>query len=304
MNSSLYPCPEAELKELCRQSGACAAGIARAGAVAPADAARFMGWLGEGRHGCMEYMARNVDLRLDPRRLFPGAMSVISVAFPYRPSGGYRHPLIADYALGQDYHRILKQRLAPVVAWLSGRFGALSRVAVDSAPVLERYWAVRAGVGFVGRNRQLIVPGVGSGVFLAEIITTCFLRPDSPLADGCGGCGRCLRACPGGALLPGGGFDARLCWSYLTVECRDTGFSPDEGRQVYGCDVCARVCPHNACEPPETVPEFRPDPRLLALDRPFLARITSGDFRRLFRSSAVSRVSVQKMRKNAKINKI
>lgn len=305
MNSILSLCPESELKALCRRAGACAVGIARAGAV-DAEAARyFLRWLADGRHGTMDYMARNVDLRLDPRKLFPGAQSIISLAFPYRPSGGYHHPLIADYALGEDYHRVLRSRLEPVTEWLAAQFGAVSRVTVDSAPVLERYWAAKAGVGFVGRNRQLIVPGVGSGVFLAEIITTCMLRPDGPLSEDCGRCGRCVAACPGGALMSGGALDARHCYSYLTIECRDAAdITMRPGSRVYGCDVCARVCPHNSGEPPEPLHEFSSDPRLLSLDRASLARISSGDFRRLFKASAISRVSVRKMRENAKINKI
>lgn len=305
MSLSLCRCRESELKELCRSVGACAVGIARAAAVDCDVADRFCRWISEGRHASLDYMSRNVELRLDPRLLFPGALSIISMAFPYRPAGGYHHPLIADYALGEDYHRVLKLRLAPVVDWLSRQMGALSRVTVDSAPVLERYWAVKSGVGFVGRNHHLIVPGVGSGVFLVEIITSALLRPDEPLVGGCADCGLCQRACPGGALLPDGTLDAGRCYSYLTIEYRgDSEFVPESSRQVYGCDVCARVCPHNSGEPPEPLLEFYPDHRLLKLDRLTMSKISSGDYRRLFKMSAISRVTVKKMRQIAKINKI
>lgn len=305
MSSSLSLCREIELKSLCRRAGACAVGIARAEAVDDDVADRFRRWLSAGCHGSMAYMERNVDLRLDPRKLFLGAMSIVSMAFPYRPAGGYHHPLIADYALGEDYHKVLPRRLAPVVAWLADRCGAVSRVTVDSAPVLERYWAVKSGVGFVGCNRLLVVPGVGSGVFLVEIITSALLRPDAPLSADCGHCGRCLSACPGGALRPDGSFDARRCFSYLTIEHRgDPVFVPDASRQVYGCDVCARVCPHNYAEPPEPIEEFRPDPRLLTLDRLTLSKISSGDYRRLFKMSAILRQSVTRLRQTAEINKL
>lgn len=305
MSSSLSLCREIELKSLCRRAGACAVGIARAEAVDDDVADRFRRWLSAGCHGSMAYMERNVDLRLDPRKLFPGAMSIVSMAFPYRPAGGYHHPLIADYALGEDYHKVLPRRLAPVVAWLADRCGAVSRVTVDSAPVLERYWAVKSGVGFVGCNRLLVVPGVGSGVFLVEIITSAVLRPDAPLSADCGHCGRCLSACPGGALRPDGSFDARRCFSYLTIEHRgDPVFVPDASRQVYGCDVCARVCPYNYAEPPEPIEEFRPDPRLLTLDRLTLSKISSGDYRRLFKMSAILRQSVTRLRQIAEINKL
>lgn len=305
MSSSLSLCREIELKSLCRRAGACAVGIARAEAVDDDVADLFCRWLSAGCHGSMAYMERNVDLRLDPRKLFPGAMSIVSMAFPYRPAGGYHHPLIADYALGEDYHKVLPRRLAPVAAWLADRCGAVSRVTVDSAPVLERYWAVKSGVGFVGCNRLLVVPGVGSGVFLVEIITSAVLRPDAPLSADCGHCGRCLGACPGGALRPDGSFDARRCFSYLTIEHRgDPVFVPDASRQVYGCDVCARVCPHNYAEPPEPIEEFRPDPRLLTLDRLTLSKISSGDYRRLFKMSAILRQSVTRLRQIAEINKL
>ncbi len=301
MNSSLSPCNKARIVDLARRSGACAVGVARAEAVAPAVAAAFDRWLADGNAGSMNFMHRWRDIRLDPRLLLPGAASVISMAFPYRPAGGYSHPLIADYALGEDYHRVIPRRLAPVVSFLTS-LGAFARVCVDSAPILERYWAVKAGIGFIGRNRQLIVPGVGSGVFLAEVVTTLALPPDTPSVLSCDSCNRCARACPGHAIDPGNPFDARKCMSYLTIESPDT-FTAPPGAKVYGCDICSRVCPCNASEPPAPLQEFNPDPRLLSLDRLSLSRITTGDFKRLFRDKAISRVKPAKIRINAEINK-
>lgn len=275
-------------------------GIARADAVSGADAAALDAWVDAGLNADMAYMARNREVRLDPRLLMPGVHSVISMAFSYRPPGGYRHSAIADYALGRDYHRVIKGRLAPVVEMLSAHYGALSRICVDSAPMLERYWAAQAGVGFVGRNRCLIVPGVGPSVFLAEIITTLELVADTPLADGCGDCQRCVTACPG-ASLGSDRFGTTTCRSYLTIESRDGIAEPlPVGAKIYGCDICTRICPHGRGEPPEPLPELLPDPRLLAIDRNALAQITTGDFRRLFRYSAISRITARKMRHNSR----
>ncbi|MDE6288054.1 MAG: tRNA epoxyqueuosine(34) reductase QueG [Muribaculaceae bacterium] len=301
MSSSLYPCNKERIIGLARQCGACAVGVANAAPVDPAVAAAFDAWLAAGNAASMKFMYRWRDIRLDPRLLLPGAASVISMAFPYRPAGGYSHPLIADYALGEDYHRVIPRRLSSLISFLSS-LGAFSRICVDSAPILERYWAVKAGVGFIGRNRQLIVPGVGSGVFLAEIVTTLLLQPDSPCTLSCDGCNRCVKACPAGAISSGTTFDARRCMSYLTIEDPD-GYTVPSGAKVYGCDICARVCPHNAQEPPQPLSEFMPDPRLLTLDRLTLSQITAGDFKRLFRDKSVSRVKAAKIRKNAKINK-
>lgn len=302
MNSSLCPCRESDVKSLCLRAGAVAVGIARAGAVDAGPVEAYRRWIADGCHGSMDYMARNMELRADPRRLFPGAVSVISMAFPFRPAGGYQHPLIADYALGLDYHHVIKARLAAVTEAMAARYGAMSRVCVDTAPVMERYWAVQAGVGFIGLNRQLIVPGVGSGVFLAEIITTMPLRPDEPCRLSCDGCRRCIAACPAAALSDCR-LDASRCRSYLTIECRDLvdlGLGPTD--RVYGCDICAHVCPHNRVEPPEPLPEFSPDPRLLTLNRDALSRISSSDFKKLFKKSAISRIKFEKMRTNSKIN--
>lgn len=300
MSSNLSLCPDSTVRELCRAAGACAVGFAAAGAVDSSHVNVYSRWISAGCHGDMSYLARYMDVRADVCRLLPGAATVISLAFPYRPAGGYHHPLIADYAIGKDYHRVLKARLTPVVEQLASRFGALSRVCVDTAPVLERYWAVRAGIGFIGRNRQLTVPGVGSGVFLAEVITTLRLFPDSLCTLGCGDCMACVRACPTGALGRCS-FDSVKCRSYTTIESREPLlFALPFGDRVYGCDICAHVCPHNLCEPPEPLPEFCLDSRLLGIDRASLANVSSGDFRRLFRESAISRVNWRKMRDNAK----
>ena len=287
-----------------RALGAVAAGCAAATPVDPAFRHVYRRWIADGRHGTMDYLARYDSVRFDPAALLPGARTVISLAFPYRPAGGYHHPHIADYALGHDYHHVVRRRLMELAAFIAGRFGAQSRVCVDTAPLPERYWAERAGVGLRGLSGQLIVPGVGTGVFLGEVITTLELEPDSPAGGHCGRCGACVRACPGGAIGADGSFDARRCLSYLSIEHRgELPADIDFGGRVYGCDVCQRVCPHNRCEPPEPLFEFFPDPRLLSLDLDALSALTPADWRKLTKISAMRRVKLEKIKTLVKINK-
>lgn len=296
MTSALSQWPKGQVMAMAKRLGAVAAGCAAAEPV-DAEAREFYEqWIARGCHGSMAYLEKYRDTRYDPRKLLAGARTVVSLAFPYRPAGGYHHPCIADYALGLDYHIVLKQRLAQLADFIRDEYGAASRICVDTAPILERYWAERSGVGFIGLNRQLIVPGAGSGVFLAEVVTTLALEPDSPLAMDCGGCARCLESCPGHALCSDA-LDARRCLSYLTIECRDHAIPPVTGA-VYGCDMCQRCCPHNSAEPPEPLDEFRPDPRLLKLDRAALAALSSGDWRRLTKGSAMRRIPLRQLRRN------
>lgn len=312
MSSSPCPCNNAEVSRLARQAGAVAVGFAEAAAVDGDTAAAFRRWLAAGCHGSMAYMERYVDLRLDPRLLVDGARTVISMAFPYAPIDGYRHPCISDYALGLDYHHVLRARLQPVADAITAAHGGEARICIDSAPVLERYWAVRAGVGFIGLNHQLIVPHMGAGMFLAEIITTAAFTPTTPCEQTCQGCRRCLSACPGRALttptdpsLPlstpslTSELDARRCVSYLTIEHRgELPADANLGAMVYGCDVCRRVCPHSAGAP-APLPEFAPRDEIKAHTRATLAAITAGPFRRLAAGSPIARISPAQLRRNA-----
>lgn len=300
MNSSLCLWNKGLVRAEALRLGAVAVGCAGAAPLHPACSDIYRRWIASGAHGGMEYLARHAGLRDDPRTLLPGARTVISLAFPYRPSGGYHHPWIADYALGRDYHTVLRERLNRLAAYISGNFGAQSRPCVDSAPIAERYWAAQAGLGYIGMNGQLIVPGIGSGVFLAELVTTLHLAPDAPLSGHCGRCGACMRACPGGAIKPDGSFDARRCLSYLSIEHRGSlpDGAPALGNHIYGCDECQRVCPHNRCEPPEPLPEFIPDSRLLAIDAGTIKNLTKGDWRRLSGGSAMRRVTLSQILRN------
>lgn len=297
---SLKPCRwiKGEILKEAHKAGAVGVGCAAADLVDESVRREYMRWLATGSHGTMGYMAANVEVRFDPRRLLPGAKTVISMAFPYRPPGGYHHRLIADYALGKDYHRVLKERLSRVGRFISDNYGAQTRVCVDTAPILERYWAQKSGVGFIGQNRQLIVPGAGSEIFLAEIVTTLALESDRPLQNGCDGCGMCIRQCPGQAISADG-FDARKCHSYLTIEYRGS-FSDglNLGQRAYGCDMCQSLCPHNKGVAVEPLEEFYPDARLLKLDAETIANMTGGEWRRFTAESAMSRITLRQMLRN------
>lgn len=300
MSSSLSPCTKSAIVRELTVCGAVRAGFARAGKIDSAAAEEYSRWIAAGCHGTMDYLARHEPLRRSPESVLPGARTVISAAFPYAPRQGDGHPLVADYALGRDYHAVVRGRLERVAAFIRGNCGALCRVCCDTAPLPERYWAVRAGVGYTGLNHQLYVPGMGAGFFLGEIVTTLELPPDGPVMSECTGCGACVRACPTGALGTGGDFDARKCLSYLTIEYR--GELPDgadlHGR-VYGCDACRKACPLTPPEPVEALPEFRPGAELLALDREAFATMTTGRYRRLFAQSAIRRAPLSRLRHNA-----
>lgn len=300
MSSSLSPCIKTRIGRELAACGAFRAGFARAGDIDAAAAAGYARWIAARHHGAMGYLARHEPLRRSPESVLPGARTVISAAFPYAPHAGEGHPLVADYALGRDYHAVVRGRLERVAAFIRDNYGALCRVCCDTAPLPERYWAVRAGVGFTGLNHQLYVPGAGAGFFLGEIVTTLELAPDSPVVTGCTRCGACVRACPAGALGPDGEFDARLCLSYLTIEHRgNLPAGTDLHGRVYGCDACRKACPLTPHTPPEALPEFRPDAALLALDREAFATMTSGSYRRLFAHSAIRRAPLSQLRRNA-----
>lgn len=287
-------------------------GFARAEPVSEAMRRHYLGWLADGRNADMAYLGNNLDKRFDPRLLMPGVKTIVVVAqnyFPARrlPEG---EPQIADYALGLDYHDIVKQKLRQLAATVGI---ADYRAFVDTAPVLERYWAVRAGLGWIGKNQQLIIPHAGSEFFLGELFVTVELPPDEPLPNRCGTCHRCVDACPTHALsLPatcveGYGditrFDARLCLSYQTIENRGeltVGAKAAMGDTFYGCDRCQRACPWNRFAKPSTEPLLQPREELLAMTRQKWENLTEEDYRRLFKGSAVKRAKYEGLMRNIK----
>ena len=292
-----------DVKESIRRSvlaaGACAVGFAEAGPVEEAVADSYISWIGRGCHGEMAYLDRYHDVRRDPRLLLDGAQTVISCAFDYRPAS--RHALFADYALGRDYHDVIRERLTPVADEIRRHFGGATRICVDTAPIRERYWAARTGVGVLGLNGLLIVDGVGSKVFLAEILWTGTVTPDaSRLGESCARCGACLKACPGQALDGDGTLDARRCNSYLTIEYR--GELPGGLRlpgRIYGCDICQDVCPYNRTAGSTDIAEFTLSEALLRLDIDALRQMTPDIYRETFRGSAIRRAKLSMLLRNA-----
>ncbi len=248
-------------------------------------------------------MERHVTLRAHTDSVMPGAVSILCAAFPYSPAGT---PCIAPYAVGEDYHRLLRERLREVAAELQAVAGGRWRVCVDSAPVSERAWAVQAGLGFTGRNGCLIVPRVGSRVFLGEILTDVEIEPDTPCTGSCLGCGRCVRECPARALSPDGYVDSRRCLGYLTVEHRGP-FTPDQaeavrrGGMLVGCDVCQAICPHNRLSAPvEPLPGLKVSKDTASLTPAIAAGMSDEEFRRRFGSGPLGRLGAEGLRRNAR----
>ncbi len=282
--------------EWLREAGVGAWGVAPCEPVPASVAEHYSRWLADGCAGEMAYLEKYGDVRTDPRLLLDGARSIIVCAFAYPPSSG---SLIASYALGDDYHDVLRVRLFPLVEAIQEHFGAECRICVDSAPMHERWHAWRAGLGIIGRNGLLIVPGAGTYVLIAEIVTTLELEADTPLEGDCGNCGRCYRSCPGHALDGSGGVDARRCHSYLTIEYR--GEELPEGThlsKLYGCDVCQGVCPHNKDITAVPLPEFAAAEQRAGLTREQVEALTPGDYKRLTRGSAMRRARLPMLLRN------
>ena len=293
------------------------AGIA--GVAPPPHLARFPEWMSEGRAGEMTYLARRADdgryLREDIAAAWPWARAVLCAAVVYRPvlsgpdqakaAGASRQSkaLISKYALGDDYHTVLRPRLtawAERVNQLAGRPTARFAVTVDTAPLVERVAAAQAGLGWQGKNTCLIHPRRGSFFFIGVVLTEIELAPGTPLPDRCGSCTRCIDACPTEALTPYA-MDARRCLAYLNIELR--GAIPEEfrvpmGANVFGCDICQDVCPWNRRAPATTDPAFQPREGLAAPDLAALAALDEDAWRALFRNSAVKRAKFPAFRRN------
>lgn len=265
----------------------------------------YMRWISENRHGKMEYLERNIDKRLDPRLLVEGAKSIICVALNYyprlkQPAGV---PQFAYYAYGEDYHDVVKKKLSLLFDFVRSRHpDAQGRFFADSAPVMERFWAARAGLGFIGKNTLLIIPGKGSYFFLGELIVNLALDYDRPLTQSCGKCRRCLDACPPKALEEPYWLNANKCISYQTIENRadiEDEIALVMGDRVYGCDICQHACPWNRYAKPHATPEFLPSDEFLALDQHTLETMTQDDFNRIFKKSPVKRAKFVGLKRNA-----
>lgn len=322
MSSKNRNFPEARLAELAVEAGAVRWGRAPLEPVAEEEFSYFQQWLSDGKHGSMSYLANHLEIRRNPALLLadsaPDGGTVISFAFPYLSGNPYKKGRLrfARYALGDDYHETLRARLRPIAAAISAATGCEARICVDTAPILERYWAVRTGLGQIGRNHQLQIPGIGSHIFLTEIVTSALIIPSIATADisplpkssfhlppACSNCNRCLVACPHGSLSDS--FDSRRCLSYLTIEHR--GEFPQwvvtlPPRRVYGCDICLEACPASQQGTKiSPLPEFLPREELLNLTTEDLQNITPGRFSLMFRHSPVKRVKFSGLLRNIKI---
>jgi epoxyqueuosine reductase len=271
------------------------------------DAARRLEqWLHSGAHGRMAYMENHFDLRVDPTQLVPGAKTLICLTFNYHNPDVAPHAdalKISQYAYGADYHHVVKARLAELFEYLRSEAGDVQgRCFVDSAPILEREWAQRAGLGWNGRHTLTIHPKRGSYFFLAEIVCDLPLVYDDPIRDHCGTCRRCIDACPTEAIAPEGYFlDASKCISYLTIELKEAIPEEFRGRMdgwMFGCDVCQQVCPWNRFAEPHDEPELAPHPDLLAMTRREWVELTEATFGQIFKKSAVKRTKYAGLRRN------
>lgn len=284
-----------------------ACGFAKAGPVSDAMAHVLDRWTSSGSHAEMQYMERNRHLRLDPTQLVPGCQTLIVVALNYYPQQLLPHEgyQIAYYAYGKDYHRVVKDKLLQLLSYIKTLVPDVEgRAFCDTAPLLERYWAVQAGLGFIGRNRQLIIPGKGSYFFLGVLAIDATIATPSPPATrdvfSCGNCKRCLIACPTGALTPEG-IDCRRCLSYLTIEHRGPipeAIAQKLGRRIYGCDTCQQVCPHNRNAQPTEEIAFTMPPEVAALTPEDWRSLTPERYKELFKHSAMERADYEGLMRN------
>ena len=253
----------------------------------------------------MGYMARNFDKRLDPRKLVPGAKSVVSLLYNYYPDVSQLDgdaPKLARYAYGKDYHGVIKDKLFEFMHEIQTEIGAVEgRVFVDSAPELEKAWAAKSGLGWVGKNTNLIRKQNGSYFFIAELIIDLELTPDGAVTVHCGSCTACLEACPTDAFVAPYQMDATKCISYFTIELKDAIPTEVKGKfdnWAFGCDICQEVCPWNRFSAPHNEPQFEPKPELMQLSKNDWNEITEEVFNRLFEASAVQRTGLTGLKRN------
>jgi epoxyqueuosine reductase len=281
-------------------------------AIVPADflteeKEHLQAWIGKNMHGEMGYMARNIEKRLDPRLLHEDAQTVVIVLQNYFPSnnqGDPKAPVLSKYAYGKDYHFVIKRKLNKLLEFIQEKAGPCNaRPFTDSAPVLERAWARRAGLGWIGKNSNLISLHHGSFFFIGELILDISLPYDSPKAvsDHCGNCTRCIEACPTKAIVANRVVDARKCISYQTIEVKgelDESLADQFENRVFGCDICQDVCPWNLKSEPHREPDFEPNPRLASLTRDGWHNMDITLFNELFRNSAVKRAGFKGLKRN------
>lgn len=293
------------IKEKANELGFFSCGISKAEFLEE-EAPRLEKWLDENRHGKMSYMENHFDKRLDPRLLVEGSKSVISLLLNYFPERTQNpdSPKISKYAYGTDYHFVIKEKLKTLCQDLNGRIGDFNfRVFVDSAPVLDKAWASKSGLGWIGKNANLITKQQGSFFFVAEIICDLELLYDGPIKDYCGTCTKCIDACPTDAIYEPYKVDGSKCISYLTIELKDQipeEFSTKMEDWMFGCDICQDVCPWNRFSKSHNVIDFNPNSKLLEMSRKDWYDMTEELFKEVFRKSAVKRTKFTGLQRNLK----
>jgi epoxyqueuosine reductase len=274
----------------------------------------FSEWLKSGCAGEMNYLHRNLEKRIDPTKLLENAKSVICVGLNYNPTKhkpaptGTTAPMgrVANYAQYEDYHPFIKKRLRKLTEFISFAAGKhyKFKICVDSIPFAERALAARAGLGFIGKNHMLINPQLGPQIFLGEIITTLKLPTDEPITNNCSNCDKCIRACPTGALMPNGQFDAKMCISYLTIEHKGQiprDLAEKTGDRLFGCDDCVLACPYQEDAPVCTNKQFKFYRNRAKLDLDRIFNLTEQDFDADFANSPIKRLGLERLKRNAQI---
>ncbi len=268
------------------------------------EAPRLEAWLNHGMHGEMGYMENHFDKRLDPTKLVEGSKSVISLLLNYYPSKeqnpeSYK---ISKYAFGTDYHFVIKDKLKSLLQFIQEEIGeVLGRAFVDSAPVLDKAWAAKSGLGWMGKHSNLLTKEVGSFYFIAELIVDLELDYDTPVTDHCGTCTACIDACPTQAIVEPYVVDGSKCISYFTIELKNeipSNYSGQFDDWMFGCDVCQDVCPWNRFSKPHQEPLFDPHPEMLAMSKTEWEDITEEVFKKVFKKSAVKRTKFSGLKRN------
>ena len=280
-------------------------GIARAEALLP-EGSRLIEWLGKSYQGEMAWLEREPAKRTDPRQIFPEAKSVISVAMNYyTPAEHVATGKISRYAWGDDYHDVLKEKLRELLAWIVTEIpNASGKICVDTAPVMDKAWAVRSGIGWLGKHSNVITQDYGSWIFLGEVLLNLELEYDEPAQDHCGSCTACIDACPTGAIVDEFVVDSNRCISYATIELRSETLpeevASDLNGWLYGCDICQDVCPWNRFEQTTGEPRFAPRHDETSLDLDAVESLTPETYSERFRRSAMKRTKLAGLKRNAR----
>ena len=271
------------------------------------EAPRLENWLNLNYQGKMSYMANYFDKRLDPRLLVDDAKTVVSLLLNYFPEEKQHSesPKISKYAYGEDYHTVIKDKLKELIQFLKENIGDVNgRAFVDSAPVMDKVWAKKSGLGWIGKNSNLIHPKEGSFFFIAELIVDLEVEPDGPMKDYCGTCTKCIDACPTDAIVQPYVVDGSKCISYLTIELKDellpSEFKGKMDNWMFGCDICQDVCPWNRFSKITQEPRFKPNPLLLELNSTEWKELNEEVFNQMFKLSAVKRTKFNGLKRNIK----